>query len=107
MNPDADVVRAECGMVDDVRVLTIPEWAVNPTVVVRQDGRNVVTILATKRYDSEEWILVVDPKHPEYLYAFPFRTMGARRRVDKYEFRVLVPPGKLEHLRVERITTGN
>jgi hypothetical protein len=87
--------------------MTVPEWAVNPTVRARRDGRNVVTILATKRYESEQWVLVADPKHPEHLYAFPFRTMGRRLQVDKYEFRVLVPPGILAHFRVEPVITGD
>lgn len=86
------------------KLLLVPSWVSNPTVVQRKDGKNEILLRVTRRYASDIWLISPEGRRGT-LVAFRLsgegRPQGDPRDV---QLEVHVPPQLGTNFRVHRLS---
>lgn len=96
-------VRAAYPNAGSVRVLMVPAWVQNPTVLPRQDGADTISIEVTKRFQREQWLMVQGTNKAEAV-AFCLLGQGPKTVSESdVQMTVMVPLGIYTDLRIQRV----
>ncbi|HKX23843.1 MAG TPA: hypothetical protein VJM46_01275 [Candidatus Saccharimonadales bacterium] len=96
-------VKASYSNAGEVRVLMVPAWVRNPTVLPRQDGEDTISIEVTQRFPQERWLVI---RGTSVSQAVAFCLLGQGKQVVSeadVQMTVYVPLSIYTNLRIQRV----
>lgn len=82
--------------------LLLPNWVARIETEARTDGKNEVTVVATKRYAREQWMAMPIAGQPSVLAVWVLLGQGEKNITeDRVRVVVKLPPSRMSAIRVQ------
>ncbi|HEX6258488.1 MAG TPA: hypothetical protein VFZ48_03340 [Candidatus Saccharimonadales bacterium] len=96
MSTQHGTVTANYGPSEDISTVLLPPWIGDIQVVARTDGRNILTVEFTRRWEQEQWLALPIAETPSNLGMLCLLGGGRRLCEDSaVRARILVPPKRV------------